>query len=111
MGNSNFYIKTLDKNQLFIGKNSSNLANKQNFNSIEIIGSPELLTKIKAPEYITSFFEMMTPFAASKSYLSSIKNIDFSIHDYNIKTEVNFKKDKNAFQESFKAFLILKGIQ
>lgn len=111
MGNSNFYIKTLDKNQLFIGKNSSNLANKQNFNSIEIIGSPELLTKIKAPEYITSFFEMMTPFAASKSYLSSIKNIDFSIHDYNLKTEVNFKKDKNAFQESFKAFLILKGIQ
>jgi hypothetical protein len=111
MGNSDFLIKTLENNQLYISRNTKNLTNKQNHKSFEVLGSPELLTKIKAPDYITSFFDMMTPFASAKSYLSSIENIDFSINDHTIKTEVNFKKDKNTFQETIKAFIILKGIQ
>lgn len=111
MGNSKYTLEKLDENQLFIGKKRSNILNTKNLYSIEINGSPEFITKINAPEYITSFFEMMTPFAASKSFLTSIKNIKFAVKNKSIETEIKFKKDKNAYQEAVKAFLILKGIQ
>ena len=111
MGKSVYSLKVLNDTYLFISKNSNSVAQKSKDDIFEINGSPELLTKIKAPEYITSFFEMMSPYAASKSYLSSIENINLKVSTNKFKTEITFKKNKNSFQELLKAFLIVKGIQ
>ena len=111
MGKSVYSLKVLNDTYLFISKNSKSVAQKSNDDIFEINGSPELLTKIKAPEYITSFFEMMSPYAASKSYLSTIKNINLKVSTNKFKTEITFKKNKNSFQELLKAVLIVKGIQ
>ena len=111
MGKSVYRLKVLSDTYLFISKNSKSVAQNSNDDIFEINGSPELLTKIKAPEYITSFFEMMSPYAASKSYLSSIKNINLKMSTNKFKTEITFKKNKNSFQELLKAVLIVKGIQ
>jgi hypothetical protein len=111
MGKSVYSLKVLNDTYLFISKNSKSVAQKSNDDIFEINGSPELLTKIKAPEYITSFFEMMSPYAASKSYLTSIKNINLKVTTNKFKTEITFKKNKNSFQELLKAVLIVKGIQ
>ena len=111
MGRSVYNLEVLNDTYLFISKNSKSVAQKSKDDIFEINGSPELLTKIKAPEYITSFFEMMSPYAASKSYLSSIKNINLKVSTNKFKTEITFKKNKNSFQELLKAFLIVKGIQ
>lgn len=111
MGKSVYSLKVLNDTYLFISKNSKSVAQNSNDDIFEINGSPELLTKIKAPEYITSFFEMMSPYAASKSYLSSIKNINLKVKTNKFKTEITFKKNKNSFQELLKAVLIVKGIQ
>jgi hypothetical protein len=111
MGKSLYNLDVYDNKHLYITKKKSSIAQKTNNNLFEINGSPELLTKINAPEYITSFFEMMSPFAASKSYLTSIKNINLKVSTNNFKTEITFKKNKNSFQELLKAVLIVKGIQ
>jgi hypothetical protein len=111
MGKSVYSLKVLNDTYLFVSKNSKSVAQNSNDDIFEINGSPELLTKIKAPEYITSFFEMMSPYAASKSYLSSIKNINLKVKTNKFKTEITFKKNKNSFQELLKAVLIVKGIQ
>lgn len=111
MGKSVYNLKVLKDRYLFISKNSRAVTQKSGDDIFEINGSPELLTKIKAPEYITSFFEMMSPYAASKSYLTSIKNINLKVTTNKFKTEITFKKNKNSFQELLKAVLIVKGIQ
>jgi hypothetical protein len=111
MGKSLYNLDVYDNKYLFITKKKSSIALKTNNNLFEINGSPELLTKIKAPEYITSFFEMMTPYAASKSYLSSIDDFNLAIKKGSFKSEIVFKKNKNSFQELLKTFLIVKGIQ
>jgi hypothetical protein len=111
MGKSVYNLKVLKDTYLFISKNSKAVTQKSDDDIFEINGSPELLTKIKAPEYITSFFEMMSPYAASKSYLTSIKNINLKVTTNKFKTEITFKKNKNSFQELLKAVLIVKGIQ
>jgi hypothetical protein len=111
MGRSVYNLEVLNDTYLFISKNSKSVAQKSNNKLFEINGTPELLTKINAPEYIISFFEMMSPYAASKSYLTSIKNINLKVSTNNFKTEITFKKNKNSFQELLKAVLIVKGIQ
>ena len=111
MGKSLYNLNVYDNKHLFITKKKSSIAQKTNNNLFEINGSPDLLTKIKAPEYITSFFEMMTPYAASKSYLSSIDDFNLAIKKGSFKSEIVFKKNKNSFQELLKTFLIVKGIQ
>lgn len=110
-GKSKFVIKLIDDKHLFIGKNEKNLLNKSNPNLVEFDGKPEILTNITGPDYITSFFEVMTPFAAAKSYLSSIENTNLVVTKTDIKGSVVFKKNKNSFIEIIRLMLILKGIQ
>jgi hypothetical protein len=110
-GKSKYSIKNIDKKHLFLGKSSSSFLEKSNPNLMEISGSPEVLTNIKGPDYITSFFDVMTPFAATKTYFSSIEKTTITMSKTDVKGEVKFKKGKNSFIEIVRFMLILKGIQ
>jgi hypothetical protein len=110
-GKSKFTLKLIEGKHLFIGTKSNSLLAKSNPNLVEISGSPEMLTKIKGPEYITSFFELMTPFAAAKTYFTSIENTSLTIGKSELNGTITFKKGKNSFIEMIRFMLILKGIQ
>jgi hypothetical protein len=110
-GKTKFTLKLIDGKHLFIGTKSNSLVNKPNPNLVEVNGSPELLTKIKGPDYITSFFEVMTPFAATKTYLSSIESTNMTMNKSDLNGTIQFKKGKNSFLEMIRFMLILKGIQ